>query len=110
MSIIDLIEFTCPTRGFYNLYRYSSIHTHSGYISVEQFENQRGKIISEQYVDSLTRMVIFVTILLIKDICSIDENAEKVYLKFSQKDKTDFDGINKAIRENSDALKKWKRD
>jgi hypothetical protein len=55
-------------------------------------------------------MVIFVTILLIKDICSIDENAEKVYLKFSQKDKTDFDGINKAIRENSDALKKWKRD
>jgi len=99
LTIIDLIEYSCPTRAFYNLYRYSSMHTHSGYVAVEQFEKVRGQIISNQYVDTLIRMAINVTLFLIKDICTIDSRAAIEYSKLDQADKDDIEGVNRELRE-----------
>ena len=111
LTIIELIEYSCPARAFYNLYRYSSMHTHSGYVSVEQFEKVRGQIISDQYADTLIRMSIYITIFLIKDICAIDKGAATEYLKFSQADKDDIDGANRELREKltaDDTYSQWR--
>lgn len=98
LKIIELVELTCVSRTFINLYKYASTHTHSGFVSIEHFEKMRGKQVSDDYVNPLVNQANILTIFLIKDICLIDPNAQKVFLTFSDNDRQDIIGINKAFR------------
>ena len=97
-KIIELVEYTCVTRVFVNLYKYTSTHTYTGFISIEHFEKMRGKQVSDEYVNPLVTNAIILTLFLIKDICTIDTNAEKTFSTFSDKNQKDIIGINKALR------------
>jgi hypothetical protein len=99
LTISALVEHICKTRAFINAYRYTSIHTHTNYLAIEHFENTRGKIISTEYTDPLTRLAIYLTCLMICDICSFDENAKKEFEKIPTKIKEFIVGMNKAIRQ-----------
>jgi len=98
LKIIELVELTCVSRTFINLYKYTSTHTHSGFVSIDHFEKMRGKQVPDNYVDPLINQANILTMFLIKDICLIDPNAQKVFLTFSDNDKQDILGINKAFR------------
>jgi hypothetical protein len=98
LKIIDLVEYTCPTRAYFNLYRYASMHTHSGFVSIEHFEKMRGQILSEEYVNNFPRLASVLTILLIVDLASIDENTRIVFDAFPEGDKMDFNGVSYAFR------------
>jgi len=104
LSITELIKHTCKTRAFINHYRYSSIHTHTNYLSLEHFELTRGKPISQQYTNAITRLAIFLTSMLIFDICSIDENAKNAFEYLPQNVKEYINGISIAIKNNKDSL------
>lgn len=80
LKIIELVEQICKTDAFINAYKYASVHTHSGFISIEHFEKTRSKPISEEYTDPLTRLAIYLTAMIIEDICKIDENAGNQFL------------------------------
>ena len=80
MKIIELVEQICKTDAFINTYKYASVHSHSGYISIEHFEKTRSKPISDEYTDPLTRLAIYLTAMIIEDICKIDENAGNQFL------------------------------
>uniref|UniRef100_UPI00404B5AF8 DUF5677 domain-containing protein n=1 Tax=Gelidibacter sp. TaxID=2018083 RepID=UPI00404B5AF8 len=97
LQIIDLIEHTCNTRAFINAYKHSSIHIHSNFPAIEDFKRKRGKTISEEYTDPLTRLAIYLTCLLIYDICKIDTNANRVLQSYPQKFKEFIEGISNAI-------------
>ncbi len=98
MRIMSLIEHTCKTRGFINAYRHTSTHTHSGYLSIEEFENFRNKQIPESYTKPLISHAILITCMLIYDICSIDKNANSAFEKLPIKIRTLINGITKSIR------------
>ncbi|MBI3518669.1 MAG: hypothetical protein HY062_04840 [Bacteroidetes bacterium] len=98
LKIIELVELTCVSRTFINLYKYTSTHTHSGYVSIEHFEKMRGKQVSDDYVNPLVNQANILTIFLIKDICSIDTNAQKAFLNLSDNTRHEIIGINKAFR------------
>jgi len=98
LKIIELVELTCVSRTFINLYKYTSTHTHSGFVSIQHFEKMRGKVVSDNYVNPLVIQAIILTMFLIKDICFIDTNAQDVFLTFADKDKQNIIGINKAFR------------
>ncbi|HMX00844.1 MAG TPA: DUF5677 domain-containing protein [Cyclobacteriaceae bacterium] len=98
LKIIDLVEYTCPTRAFFNLYRYASMHTHSGYVSIEHFEKMRGQLLSDSYINNFPRMAAVLTIFLIVDLATIDVNARKAFDDFSEVDKRDFNGIHHSFR------------
>ena len=98
LQIIELVEMTCVARIFVNSYRYTSIHTHTGFISIEHFEKMRGKEVSDDYINPLATQSIILTIFLINDICSIDANAQNVFLTFANKDRENIIGINTVCR------------
>ncbi|WP_422860651.1 hypothetical protein ACOKFD_07420 [Flagellimonas sp. S174] len=75
LQIIDLIKYTCRTRAFINMYKYSSIHTHSNFPAIEDFEKMRGKLLTKEKTDSLTRLAITLTCLMVYDISQINRNA-----------------------------------
>lgn len=98
LKIIDLIEHVCCQRAFINLYKYSSVHSHSGFVSIEHFEKVRGKIISDEYSNAFTKQAIYLVMFLIKDITEIDENARTAFNNLPIKEQNDISGINKAFR------------
>lgn len=98
LKIIELVEQICKTDAFINTYKYASVHTHSGFISIEHFEITRSKPISEEYTDPLTRLAIYLTALIIEDICKIDENAGNQFASLPEFVRDFITGINKSIR------------
>lgn len=77
LKITDLIKHTCKIRAFINTYRYTSIHTHTNYLAIEHFKQTRGKIISKEYTDPITRLAIYLTCMMIHDISLIDRNGKE---------------------------------
>lgn len=98
LKIAELVKYTCKTRAFTNTYRYSSIHTHTNYLAIEHFENTRGKQISREYTEPLTRLAIYLTCLIICDICTIDKNAQTEFEKIPVAIKEFILGMSNAIR------------
>lgn len=101
LKISDLIKHTCKTRAFINLYRYTSLHTHSNYLSLEYFEQTRGKIITKEYTDPLMKLAIYLTIMMIKDICKIDSNVDKFFNGLPDEIQFYMNGIYNSIMNNS---------
>lgn len=99
LHITALVDLVCVTEAFSNTYRYTSMHTHSGFRSLEDFEKNRGKLMSTDYIDPLIRQAIYTTLFMIKDITRIDNNALNVYQLFPRVDKEFIDGINKSFRQ-----------
>lgn len=98
LKITELVKHTCKTRAFTNTYRYSSIHTHTNYLAIEHFEKTRGKTISANYTDPLTRLAIYLTCLIICDICKLDKNGENEFNNFPEKIKEFITGMSNSIR------------
>lgn len=99
LSITALITHVFKTRAFINIYKHTSIHTHSNYYSIEEFERIRGKTLSKEYTDPLTRMAIITTVMLIDDIRSIDDNAKLIELPIL---------VNRFIKEISHSIRNIK--
>lgn len=72
LKIIELIQMVCRTDAMLNLYRYSSLFTHSNYGSVETFRQMRGKPVGDDYAHPLLMQAIFLTALVIEDMCLTD--------------------------------------
>lgn len=98
LKIVELIKLIFPGRVFTNFYKYSSMHTHSGYLSVEHFENFRGKAVSDEHVDTLTELGIYLTAFLIRDLCLIDEKVYLVFLQFPLYEQNYINQMNKNFR------------
>lgn len=80
LNITALISHVFNTRAFINTYKHTSIHTHSNYYAIEEFDKIRGKTLSKEYTDPLTRLAIITTAMLIDDICSIDDSVKLLVL------------------------------
>jgi hypothetical protein len=100
LKIIELVEQVCPTRAFVNTYKYTSVHTHSGYLSIEHFENMRGKEVSNAYTDPIIRLATYLTAFIIKDMCDTDENAAKRFKNSPIGEQKFVNGITEAFRNN----------
>lgn len=98
LKIIELVEQVCPAAAFVNMYKYSSVHTHSGYLSIEHFENTRSNAISNEYTDPIVRLVIYLTVTLIKDMCDTDENARSMFMSLPVGEQNFINGITNAVR------------
>lgn len=79
ITITKLVEHTCITRGFINSYRHASTHTHSSYLAIEEFERYRGKPMPEYYFKPIIKLAIFITSMIIYDICSVDKNSKDTF-------------------------------
>jgi len=100
LNIINLINHVFKARMFVNAYKYTSIHTHSNYYALEEFEKNRGKVLSEKQTDPLVRLSIMTTAMLIDDICKVDDNAKLLPLPIPI---INFvRGMSKSIRESAD--------
>ncbi len=102
MQIIDLIEHTFRTRAFINAYKHSSIHIHSNFPAIDDFKKKRGKTISKEYTDPLTRLAIYLTCLMIYDICNINANANKVFQSYAPELKNFIEGMSTTILQFED--------
>jgi hypothetical protein len=100
LQIIDLIKHCCKIRAFVNMYRYSSIHTHSNFPSVDEFREIRGRLINDKYIDSVTRLGIYLTCLMICDICRIDSNSKRKFDSLPKSLTGFIEGITKSVMEN----------
>ncbi|MEJ2881508.1 hypothetical protein [Pedobacter sp. GR22-6] len=101
LKITDLVKHTCKTRGFMNMYRYASIHTHTNYLAVEHFEQTRSKPISKDYSEPITRIAIYLTALMIYDICKIDQNARAEFDQLHSGIREYINGISESIKKQS---------
>jgi len=97
-KIIDLVEHVCKQKGFVNLYKYSSIHSHSNFPAIAEFKDTRGKILSDTHTEPITNYATIMTCLLISDICEIDKNAKSKFDTFPGGVKEYINGITKAIK------------
>jgi len=79
LKITELVQMTTRTEAFLNLYRYSSMYTHSNYISVDKFRQMRGKPVKDEYAQPLLHQAIVLTSLLIDDLCTSDQNAARAF-------------------------------
>ena len=79
LKITELIQMTCRMDAFLNMYRYSSLYTHSNFVSVDKFRQMRGKLVSDDYAEPLIRLAIFLTTLLINDMCVTNQNAGRAF-------------------------------
>ena len=100
LQIIELIKHTCRTRAFINNYKYTSTHTHTNYLSIEHFKQTRGIPISDNYVNPIIKLAIYITCLIISDMCEIDINASNEYKKLPKAVSDYITGINNAIKKN----------
>lgn len=75
LKIIEVIQMICRTDSFLNMYRYSSLYTHSNFVSVDKFREVRGKPVSDNYAQPPIILAIFLTALLIEDMCITDSYA-----------------------------------
>lgn len=98
MNITSLVKHTCKTRSFMNMYRYTSIHTHTNYLAVEHFEQTRRKHISEDHTEPITKIAIYLTALMIYDICKIDQNAKAEFDQLPVGIKEYINGISESIK------------
>ncbi len=98
LQIIDLVEHCCKQRAFFNTYRHSSIHTHSNFPAIEIFKKYRGKQLSTEYTDPITRLAIYLTCLFIYDICELDENAKTAFKKLDADYKEFISGMAESMR------------
>lgn len=98
MTIMSLIEHTCKTRGFINSHRHASTHTHSSYLSIEEFEKYRGKPMPEFYTEPLIKCAIFITSMFILDICDTNESAKKAFSILPKPMQDFIIGITKSIK------------
>jgi len=98
LKIIELVKHCCKERAFINIYKYASIHTHSNYPAIEDFRKTRGIPISNEKTDSLTRLAIYLTCLMIYDIASIDSNAQKKLDSFPLPLKSFINGMSVSIK------------
>jgi hypothetical protein len=101
LQIIQLVEQICPTRAFVNTYKYSSIHTHSGYLAIEHFENVRGKEVPTEQKEPIIKIAIYLTVFLITDMCNSDEQARKEFENLPTGIQDIINGINNSFRNNS---------
>ncbi len=83
LKITELVQMTTRTEAFLNLYRYASMYTHANYISVDKFQQIRGKSVHDEYAQPLLRQAILLTTLVIDDMCRTDHNAAR---KFAEQD------------------------
>ncbi|MFC0514698.1 DUF5677 domain-containing protein [Mucilaginibacter angelicae] len=79
LKITELVQMITRTEAFLNLYRYSSMYTHSNYISVDKFRQMRGKMVKDEYAQPLLRQAILLTSLLIDDLCTDNHNAARAF-------------------------------
>lgn len=98
LKIFELINHSCKTKGFINIYRYASTHTHTNYLAIEHFKQTRGVPISEGYVNPIIKLAVYLTCLLISDIINVDKNAKSEFEKLPEKVKEYINGITKAIK------------
>ncbi|MEO8240552.1 MAG: hypothetical protein ABI576_20780, partial [Flavobacterium sp.] len=64
LKIVNLIKHTCKTKAFINNYRYTSTHTHTNYLALEHFKQTRGIPISDNYVNPIIKLAIYITCLI----------------------------------------------
>jgi hypothetical protein len=98
LTITDLIKHTCKTKAFINNYRYTSTHTHTNYLAIEHFKQTRGIPISDEYANPITKLAIYITCLIICDICKIDQNASEELKTLPQEVTNYITGIYNAIK------------
>lgn len=79
LKITELIQMTTRMDAFLNMYRYSSLYTHSNFASVDKFRQMRGKPVADEYAEPLLKLAIFLTTLLISDMCLSDQNAARAF-------------------------------
>ncbi|WP_010136753.1 DUF5677 domain-containing protein [Ochrovirga pacifica] len=99
LKIIELVKHTCKQRAFVNVYKDSSIHLHSNYPSLEYFKGFRGKVITKEFTDPLVRLAIYLTSLMIHDICFISNESKKKFELLPVEIKDFISGISKSIKE-----------
>jgi len=98
LKISDLIKHSCKTRAFINTYRYTSIHTHTNYLAIEHFKQTRGVPISKEYTNPISKLAIYLTCLIICDMCFLDENARSEFEVLPDEVKEYIEGINSVIK------------
>ena len=101
LNILQLVEVACPIKAYYNFYKYASMHTHAGFISVERYERIRGKVLPEGFFSPFINLGSYTTILLIKDLCTIDTNANSVFEAFDLKERDIINFVYGAIKKKS---------
>lgn len=79
LKITELIQMTCRMDAFLNMYRYASLYTHSNYASVDKFRQMRGKPVPDDYAKPLIKLAIYLTALLIDDMCISDHNSARAF-------------------------------
>lgn len=95
LNISKLIEYVYKIRAFVNFYRYSSIHTHSNYYAIEEFERIKGKQIHEDTTEPPERLANLVIMRLIGDLSDMDNNAHEAYLTLDIEIRKFIEGMNK---------------
>ncbi|SDS11533.1 hypothetical protein SAMN05216503_2021 [Polaribacter sp. KT25b] len=99
-KILELVKHVCKQKGFVNLYKYTSIHSHSNFPALAEFKDTRGKIISDKHTEPTTEYATIMTCLLMSDICIIDKNAKSKFETFPKAIKEYINGITKVIKES----------
>jgi hypothetical protein len=79
LKITELIQMTCRMDAFLNMYRYASLYTHSNYASIDKFKQMRGKPVPDDYAEPLIKLAVYLTTLLIDDMCTTDHNAARAF-------------------------------
>jgi hypothetical protein len=79
LKITELIQITCRIDAFLNMYRYTSLYAHSNYTSVDKFRQMRGQLVSDDYAQPLLKLAIFLTTLVIDDMCLTDQNSRRAF-------------------------------
>jgi len=104
LNITKFIKHIFKIRAFTNAYKYASIHTHSNYLAIENFEKLRGKVIAENQTDPITRLAIIITCMLIDDLCKIDTEAKIELDSFPVEIKNFIQGISNNIKNKQSPL------
>jgi hypothetical protein len=79
MSITDLVGYSFSTGLFLKSYKYASMHAHSSYPVIDDFRSIRGKVLDEKTTDSLVRLVLMITSLLIVDLTTIHQSSKVAF-------------------------------
>ena len=102
LQITQLIEHCCRSRNFTNMYKYTSLHTHSNFPAIAEFESIKGKTISTDYTNPITKLAVSLTCLFIYDICEIDQNARRDFLSWDLGIRNYINGISRSIKNIQD--------
>jgi hypothetical protein len=75
LSISNLVAVVLPTSAYINAYKYTSIHTHSNFYAIMEFERIRGQLLTTKFTDPWVRLAIMISCLLISDLSTINNKA-----------------------------------